>query len=37
MNCKRAVDELLHALRLKMDEYETLREEGESETVKKPN
>mmetsp|Transcript_46742 Transcript_46742/g.94283 ORF Transcript_46742/g.94283 Transcript_46742/m.94283 type:complete len:109 (-) Transcript_46742:157-483(-) len=36
MNCKQSVDDLLHNLRLKVDEYETLKEEGESENVHKP-
>jgi hypothetical protein len=36
MNCKRTVDELLRTLHLKMDEYDTLRADGESDTLKKP-
>jgi len=37
MNCKRTCEDLHHTLKLKQDEFERLRDEGESDTLKKPN
>mmetsp|Transcript_11639 Transcript_11639/g.14034 ORF Transcript_11639/g.14034 Transcript_11639/m.14034 type:complete len:114 (+) Transcript_11639:77-418(+) len=36
MSCKRNVDDLSHTLRLKVDEFEMLRDDGESDSIKKP-